>query len=70
MSLQRYEGLAPELGTAKDVAAALKQHGVLVHVTGPQSLRSCTHLDVSAAQAERAADVIRKSLRKKVAVTA
>ncbi len=62
--------IAPELGTAKDVAAALKQHGVLVHVTGPQSLRACTHLDVSAAQAERAADVIRKSLRKKVAVTA
>jgi threonine aldolase len=60
--------IAPELGTAKDVAAALKQHGVLVHVTGPQSLRACTHLDVSSAQIERAADVVRKTLRKKAPV--
>jgi threonine aldolase len=62
--------IAPELGTAKDVAATLKQHGVLVHVTGPQSLRACTHLDVSSAQIERAADVVRKALRKKTPVTA
>jgi threonine aldolase len=52
----------PELGTAKDVAAALKGHGVLVHTTGPQTLRACTHLDVSAAQAERAADTIRRAV--------
>jgi threonine aldolase len=49
-----------ELGTAKDVAAALRQRGVLVHVAGPQTLRACTHLDVSAAQAERAAEAIRR----------
>ncbi len=60
----------PELGTPKDVQAALKQHGVLVHPGGPKTVRACTHLDVSAAQAERAADVIRKTLRKKVALTA
>src|SRR5439155_14579476 len=36
----------PKLGTAKDVAATLKQHRVLVHVAGPQTLRACTHLDV------------------------
>ena len=48
----------PELGTAKDVAAALKERGVLVHAAGPQTLRACTHLDVSAAQAKRAADMI------------
>jgi threonine aldolase len=52
-----------QLGTAKDVAAALKEHGILVHVPGPQSLRACTHLDVSAAQAERAAETIRKVVR-------
>jgi threonine aldolase len=52
----------PELGTAKDVAAALKGHGVLVHTPGPQTLRACTHLDVSAAQAERAADTIRRAV--------
>jgi threonine aldolase len=48
-----------EAGTAKDVAAALKERGVLVHISGPQTLRACTHLDVSAAQAERAAQAIR-----------
>jgi threonine aldolase len=51
-----------EAGTAKDVAGALKERGVLVHVSGPQTLRACTHLDVSAAQAERAAEVIRRTI--------
>jgi threonine aldolase len=54
----------PDLGTAKDVAAVLKQRGVLVLPTAPQKIRACTHLDVSAAQAERASDTIRKALRK------
>jgi threonine aldolase len=52
----------PELGPAKAVAAALKERGVLVHVMGPQTLRACTHLDVSAAQAERAAEVVRRTV--------
>jgi threonine aldolase len=51
-------------GTAKDVGAALKERGVLVHVAGPHTLRACTHLDVSAAQAERAAEVFRKAVRR------
>jgi threonine aldolase len=51
-----------DLGTAKDVAAALKARGVLVHTSGAQTLRACTHLDVSAAQAERAAEVIRRTV--------
>jgi threonine aldolase len=50
----------PDLGSAKDVAAVLKQQGVLVIPVGARNLRACTHLDVSAAQAERAADTIRK----------
>jgi threonine aldolase len=58
----------PELGTARDVAAALKQQGVLVHVAGPRTLRACTHLDVSAAQAERAADVLRRAVPRLTAV--
>jgi threonine aldolase len=49
----------PELGTAADVAGALKPHGVLVSVGGPQILRACTHLDVSRPMAERAAALIR-----------
>jgi threonine aldolase len=52
----------PDLGTARDVAAALKQQGVLVHAAGPQTFRACTHLDVSAAQAERAAETIRRAV--------
>jgi threonine aldolase len=52
----------PELGTAKDVAAALKQRGVRVHAAGPYTLRACAHLDVSAAQAERAAQTIRQTV--------
>jgi threonine aldolase len=50
-----------DMGTARDVAAALKERGVLVHVSGPQRMRACTHLDVSPAQAERAADVLRRA---------
>jgi threonine aldolase len=51
-----------DLGTARDFAAALKQRGILVQVTAPQTIRMCTHLDVSAAQAERVADTIRKAV--------
>ena len=48
--------------TANDVAAALRERGVLVHTPGPQMIRACTHLDVSAAQAERAATLIRQAV--------
>jgi threonine aldolase len=48
----------PEMGSVKEVAARLKQQGVLVHASGPK-FRACTHLDVSRAQAEEAADAIR-----------
>jgi len=58
----------PEFGTAKDIQAALGKHGVLVSSTAPQWCRACTHLDVSATQAERAADVIRRALRTRAPV--
>jgi threonine aldolase len=58
----------PDLGAARDVAAALKAQGVLVHGAGPHTLRACTHLDVSAAQAERAAEVVRKAIPRLTAV--
>jgi threonine aldolase len=51
------------LAPASIVAARLKEMGVLVHVSGPTTLRACTHLDVSAAQAGRAADLIRAICR-------
>ena len=50
----------PSHGTAREVCEALRQRGVLVHLAGPQTLRACTHLDVSSAQAEHAADAIRR----------
>ena len=51
-----------EAGTAAEVGARLKDGGVLVHVAGPQRLRACTHLDVSAAMAERAAEAFRTAV--------
>jgi threonine aldolase len=49
----------PSLGSARDVAARLREQGVLVSPLGPQVLRACTHLDVSCEQAELAARRIR-----------
>jgi threonine aldolase len=51
-----------DLGPAKELVAALNQRGILVHATGLQTIRACTHLDVSAAQAERVAETIRKAV--------
>jgi threonine aldolase len=51
------------LGTAAEVTRRLAERGVLVHPLGPQTLRACTHLDVSAAQAARAAEIIHAGLR-------
>jgi len=58
----------PELGPAKDVVAKLKARSILIGGGDGRVLRACTHLDVSAADAERAADTIRKTLRRPVAV--
>jgi threonine aldolase len=59
-----------ELGTAAEVAQRLKQHGVLVGVGGPQTLRACTHLDVSRTMADRAAAIIRDQAPRVVVGTA
>jgi threonine aldolase len=48
----------PEFATAQEIAAALKQKGIRVHVAGKHLMRACTHLDVSATQVEQAADAI------------
>jgi threonine aldolase len=48
----------PDLGTAEELAARLEQRGVRVQAAEPQMLRACLHLDVSKAQAERAAEII------------
>src|SRR5205085_1693229 len=56
------------LGTAKDVADAVRKHGVLIYPSGPQVCRSCTHLDVSREQATRVAEAIRSAVPKMKAV--
>jgi threonine aldolase len=50
----------PALGTAATVAAKLRAAGVLIAALGPSVLRACTHLDVSRADVEYAAEQIRK----------
>ena len=50
----------PDLGTARQVADALKQRGILVQTPGQQVIRACTHLDVSTGQADRVAEAIRQ----------
>ena len=51
-----------DLGTAREVATALKQNGVLVHPAGPRTLRACTHLDVTTAQIHQAIETIRRTV--------
>lgn len=51
------------LGTAHELTALLKQRGVLVGAFGPRSLRAVTHLDVSAADVERAGEILAETLR-------
>jgi threonine aldolase len=58
----------PEVGTARDIMLALKERGILVHTSGSHTFRACTHLDVSAAQALRAAEVIREVVPRVAAV--
>ena len=50
----------PALGTAREVAARLKEQGVLVSALGAQVLRAVTHLDVTREQVGLAADAIRQ----------
>ncbi len=53
----------PEWGTAKQFATGLQEMGVSVFCFGPHRIRACTHLDVSADQAERAAEAVRQVAR-------
>jgi threonine aldolase len=53
----------PDLGTAKDIAAKLKEQGILVYAGAGYTMRACTHLDVSKSQCEKAAEMIRRVAR-------
>jgi threonine aldolase len=58
----------PGLGTAREVAARLRDDGVLVAALGPQVMRACTHLDASDEQIDHAAGKIRALRRHALAV--
>jgi threonine aldolase len=45
--------------TAKDFAAKLRTHGVMVSVSDPYRARACLHLDISAAMVEEAVQIMR-----------
>jgi threonine aldolase len=53
-----YFNTAPAGRDAREIAAALKERGVLVHPTGKDLIRGVTHMDVSFDQIEQALDVI------------
>ncbi|MBX3423268.1 MAG: PLP-dependent transferase [Pirellulaceae bacterium] len=52
--------IAPQLGTATTLAAALKQHGIGVSQVGPQHIRFVTHLDVTEQQIHQASETLRQ----------
>lgn len=45
--------------TAKDFAAKLRTHGVMVSVSGKYRARACLHLDIAAAQVDEAVDIMK-----------
>lgn len=50
--------IAPQLGTAAELVAKLREKGVLVNAAARQRIRAVTHLDVSLEQVARAAKLI------------
>ncbi|CAN5450019.1 GntG family PLP-dependent aldolase [soil metagenome] len=52
----------PEFGSARHVADSLGRQGLRLLTFGPRTLRAVTHLDVSRAQANKAADIIVNTL--------
>ena len=51
--------IAPEIGDACQLSAALRERGVLIGAMGPHVLRACTHLDVDHAGVLQAVQSIR-----------
>ena len=53
----------PRLGTATEFATALKSRGLLMLSVGPQLIRAVTHLDVNGDDVERAAMILRETVK-------
>jgi len=56
----RLEAGAPDAAT---VMSRARERGVLVFAFGPRTIRAVTHLDVTRAQCEQAADALLATLR-------
>lgn len=52
--------VSPELGSAHDFVASLREQGVLMLAFSPTQIRAVTHLDVSAAECRQAAETIQR----------
>ena len=50
----------PALGTAAQFEEKIKRHGLLMLATAPETIRAVTHLDVSAADVDRAIEILQK----------
>lgn len=56
------------LGTPQELSARLAQRGLLMNGIGPRALRAVTHLDVSAADVDRALEILEVTCRSSRAV--
>jgi threonine aldolase len=53
----------PALCTAQRLVDVLREEGILLHALGQHAVRACTHLDVDASGATRAAETLEKVVR-------
>jgi threonine aldolase len=53
----------PTCGTAAEFSARLKERGLLMLPTAPQTIRAVTHLDVTAADVDRAIEILKEVVR-------
>jgi threonine aldolase len=56
--------LTPGRLPAGELVERLRQRGILMHETGPHSIRAVTHLDVTAADVQEAIDAVAAELRR------
>lgn len=52
----------PARGTSAQLSARLLERGLKLNPSGPQRLRACTHLDVTRADLQRAAEIVRECM--------
>ena len=53
----------PLLGTAAEFSAKLKERGLLISAFGGQYMRAVTHLEISPADIDRAAEILKDTVR-------